>query len=55
MNTVIPYKMKIIELIQEGVVSHEQIAYDLVSFLSESESEDFWRLYYSSPEDIDEE
>ena len=49
-----PYRNKILELFDEGLVGKDEIFTNLLNFLSESDAKEFWEQYYDEYEDEEE-
>ena len=45
-----PYRNKILELFDEGLVGKDEIFTNLLNFLSESDAKEFWEQYYEEDE-----
>ena len=49
-----PYRNKLLELFDEGIVGKDELFLNLVNFISEAEAKEFWDQYYEEDEDEDE-
>ena len=49
-----PFRNKILELFDEGLVGKDELFLDLINWISESDAKEFMEQYYDFDEDEDE-
>ena len=49
-----PYRNKLLELFDEGLVGKDELFLNLVNFISEADAKEFWDQYYEEDEDEEE-